>query len=74
MTEALKQWSWDRGNEENEDKLEGAHPLSAATAEFWLRAFCSEVEKRASLKYPSGLYDGALGKSMNELKRELLGP
>lgn len=73
MTEAGKKWveeHWVSG------ASEGTKGVLFPGAEFWLRAFCDEVEKLATDKfYNQGLdaWEDALSEAFDQLKRELLG-
>lgn len=73
MTESLKQWVVEQERKVPGDYDNGqVHFLSVKSAEFWIRAFCDEVEKRAKGKSPIEWFHN-LGWEMRELKRELLG-
>jgi len=63
-------------------RLDTAHALSSASAEFWLRAFADEVEKRAAtLIYADsrcvpdedGICCHRVSEALETLKSELLG-
>lgn len=63
MTEALRKWSVEKLGHYGEHE-----------AEFWIRAFCDEVEKRAkAMSSDSCRYDDALWGAFDNLKQELLG-
>ena len=80
----LQEWV-KKCNEQDESKevtlrWEIVHALSATAAEFWLRAFCDEVEKRAmrlALANSHGVpHDPNFvdySDAFDELRRELLG-
>lgn len=75
MTEAGKQWARQKANEawSNNDV---AAPFDPCDAEFWLSAFCKEVERRVEVKLANNeewWRSAALGRSLDALKRELLG-
>jgi hypothetical protein len=72
MTEAGKQWVSSTIHEEDPDEWERVSALSRRAAEFWLRAFVAEVEKRAAALFPLSRRD-AMHQAYKELTRELIG-
>lgn len=72
MTEAGEKWIW-----ENFPVIEPEAPLlsQAEVAEWFIKAFCVEVERRASQfnRGYEGLADWCVSEAFNSLKRELLG-
>lgn len=76
LTEAGERWVLHQGNI-NGPAFDEAHSLSRRAAEFWLRAFVAEVERRAYQKARANGWsaDAATerGQALDELKRELLG-
>lgn len=69
MTEAGKKWAIELAAKIMTDDYEQAHALSSRAAEFWVHAFCDEVERRADSESRSN----GTAIAFDELKRELLG-
>jgi hypothetical protein len=66
MTEQLIKWVSEQTVSKVVEEWEHVHPLSRVAAEFWLRAFVGEVERRAS--QDSIGYD--VGRAFDGLVRE----
>jgi hypothetical protein len=82
MTEAGKRWAVEVQDYKKVFDLSGVHPLDSSVAEFWVRAFCQEVERRAQelCKDHAGFFgtngitcSSSKGQALSELRRELLG-
>lgn len=73
MTEAGERWAFDCANKA---WTEGDEPPAIPEhAEFWLRAFCDEVEKRAKNRAAElgVLVDVVRLEAFHDVRRELLG-
>lgn len=74
MTEAGEKWALSKEvPKKDAEDFEIRHILE--DAEFWLRDFCEEVERRAKEFYPENdeVWPMALLETFTKLKRELLG-
>ncbi len=69
MTEAGKRWVAEKANEEGLPDPVEWHALSRRAAEFWIRAFVAEVEKRAA---GLGSGDHCFAQAFTALTRELI--
>lgn len=83
MTEAGKKWVAEQEQKHPDDWDSRTHYLSQRSAEFWLHAFCDEVERRAVITAieqtgdtgdPTQWLDWSdwLAGSFTKLKREFL--
>jgi hypothetical protein len=74
VTEALKQWAMVLSNKHWDDTKLG--PIDPINAEFWLRAFVAEVEKRATFNghtHDKECFNECFGDAFTEVTSKLLG-